>query len=57
MSRCVNALKKKKRRFVQKWPVCVDTCVFVPIVLIRPAAQCFCTPHYSFGRFVVAQLI
>lgn len=45
------------KKFVQKWPVCVDTSVFIPSVLIRPAVECFSTPHYSFGRFVVAQLI
>lgn len=50
-----------KKRFVQKWPVCVDmcvnVCVFIASVLIGPAVQCFCTPRYSFGRFVVAPLI
>lgn len=53
MSRCVHTLQK----VCAVWPVCVDTSVFSPRVLIRPAVECFSTPHYSFGRFVVAQLI
>lgn len=31
--------------------------MFIPSVLIRPVVECFSTSHYSFGTFVVAQLI
>lgn len=52
-SKCVQMCKCiKKKKPGQKGAVSVDVRSF-----IRPAVECFCTPRYSFGRFVVAQLI